>query len=840
VKVVTLATPEQLPQARVLAGSIARNAPDCEHEIVLIGRGQGANSAGGSLAADRRVPTSIADALELELDIEILIARHDSADLSRLLLPLLLRTHVERDAAPVLHLPPSAWVLGDLEPVREALDARDVMLAPRLHGDLPDDGLQPSRTQLQAAGRISDSVVAARGEGAAHGFLAWWSERIEETLGSLDGESPGARPEDRGWLQRMLELAPARFATAALEDPGLNLSMWNLHEHELEQTPDGLLVDRRAPVRMLDLAGFDPTRPYRLSPIASRVRVSRSHVLRELCATYAGELERAGWATLDRRADVGRRLPNGVEYDEVMRSLHVLAESLGERFGDVFAEQGARAFTAWLKGSAPVGSEHGINRYLYYRVARERPDVLHAYPRLDGPDGAEYVAWTWAFGREEMAIPELFLPPRPSAAPAEQHAGAGEADAREDHQARPARAQVPSDALGTGSPSPARGRADGHESPPSLAVRVSGYMRHALGLGAAARGYAQALVAAGVHVSTATVPLHHLELPGHLAAGYGEHDFEDIVNEHRSHAVEIVAVNADELPAFVDRLGADYFHGPRIGIWGWETNSIPARWARAFELVDEIWVYSRFMAENIGAVAPVPVVALPPPVQAPRPAAAPLRLGVRDGFLFLFVFDYLSTIQRKNPVGLIEAFKQAFAPGEGPQLLLKTINAPLRPLAEEEVLWAVGDRSDIHVVDRSLSAAERDGLMAACDCYVSLHRSEGFGLTLAEAMAIGKPVIATAYSGNLDFMNERNCLLVDFEPTLVGPECEIYPADGAWAAPSVAHAAQLMREIVSAPERAAALGERARADIARTLSPQATGAAMRGRLEQLVLTANSV
>ena len=154
----------------------------------------------------------------------------------------------------------------------------------------------------------------------------------------------------------------------------------------------------------------------------------------------------------------------------------------------------------------------------------------------------------------------------------------------------------------------------------------------------------------------------------------------------------------------MERLGEDYFEGPRIGIWGWETNSIPPGWQRAFALVDEIWVYSRFMAENIGAVAPVPVVALPPPVTRPiEPIVSP-GLDVPAGFLFLFVFDYLSTVQRKNPVGLIEAFKLAFPPGEGPQLLIKTINAPLRPLAEEQVLWAAHGRPDIHVVDRSLSA----------------------------------------------------------------------------------------------------------------------------------------
>ncbi len=197
------------------------------------------------------------------------------------------------------------------------------------------------------------------------------------------------------------------------------------------------------------------------------------------------------------------------------------------------------------------------------------------------------------------------------------------------------------------------------------------------------------------------------------------------------------------------------------------------------------------------------------------------------------MFDYLSTIQRKNPVGLIEAFKLAFAPGEGPQLLIKTINAPLRPLAEEEVLWAAHGRPDIHVIDRSLSGEELNGLMAACDCYVSLHRAEGFGLTMAEAMAIGKPVIGTGYSGNVDFMNAENSYLVDYTIGRVGPDCEIYPPEGEWADPSVEHAAQLMRRVYGDPEQAARIGARAREDIARTLSPEATGAAMRRRLEEL-------
>jgi glycosyltransferase involved in cell wall biosynthesis len=328
------------------------------------------------------------------------------------------------------------------------------------------------------------------------------------------------------------------------------------------------------------------------------------------------------------------------------------------------------------------------------------------------------------------------------------------------------------------------------------------------------------------------VPLDHFRPPVELSPEYGRHSYNDVVGEG-GHAFELVCVNPDELPKFIDRVGEDYFQGPRIGVWGWETNSIPPRWGPAFDLVDEIWVYSRYVAENIGAVSPVPVIPLPPPVEATPGTSAPLRLGVPDGFLFLYAFDCCSTIQRKNPVGLIKAFKRAFAPGEGPQLLIKTINVPLWPLAEEEMLWAADERPDIHVIDRSLTAEEKDGLMVACDCYVSLHRSEGFGLTMAEAMAIGKPVIGTGYSGNVDFMNEANSFLVDYEMTRVGPDCDIYPAEGEWAEPSVEHASALMRRVCDDPDHAARIGTQAREDIARMLSPETTGAAMRRRLQEL-------
>jgi glycosyltransferase involved in cell wall biosynthesis len=817
-RVITLATPVTLAQTRALGRSLRRHQPRWSHEVVLLATAEVASSMTGP--GDAMPLRSICQ--ELDLDLEALLALHDEQELSVLLLPSLLNRYAERTAGPVLHLPSTVWVLGPLDPIEALISVEGVLLVPRTTVEMPEDGLQPSREQMQRAGRIEATIMGVDTGAKADGFLTWWGEHVEQSLGSIDARRPGERPEDRPWLARVLELAPARHSTAVLEDPGCNLNMWNLHRHSLHGTPEAPLLDGRRPARFLNLPGFDPDRPHQLSQIASRARVSRSPILHELCERYAAELREGGWSDSDHHGQVGRRLEEGLVYDDSLRALYGSALALGEPVTELFGEQGTRAFLAWLKGPAPRGGAQGINRYVFHRVARERPDVMRSYPDLDGGDGEQYLAWCWAFGRDELAIPDRFMPPAPGRAPTATRTSQGT-------PAAPPSPEPPA-LVETDNASPP------HASEPRAgegpAVRLTGYLGHTLGLGAAARGYAQALGAAGVPVRTVSVPLHHLALPVELAEEYGRHGFDDLVHEGR-HGFEIVAVNADELPDFVERLGEEYFEGPRIGIWGWETNSIPARWQRAFAMVQEIWVYSRFMAENIGAVAPVPVIALPPPVQRPTSPVRPLRLGVPEDFLFLFAFDYLSTVQRKNPVGLIDAFKRAFAPGEGPQLLIKTINAPLRPLAEEEVLWAAHGREDIHVVDRSLSAEELSGLMVACDCYVSLHRAEGFGLTMAEAMAIGKPVIATRYSGNIDFMNDENSYLVDYTITRVGPDCEIYPPEGEWAEPSIEHAAQLMRQVYGEPEQAAERGARGAEDIARTLSAATTGTAMRRRLEQL-------
>jgi hypothetical protein len=792
----TIARASTLPHARVLAERI-REHHGTALTVVLLGQKRFENGGEPFEVADL-AELAVAGCEELQRD-----ARWE--DLKELLKPGLLRLLVDRGAERAVYLDPAVDVWAPLDPVFRELDHKGVVVAPRLLGELPEDGHRPDRRDLRRVGRFGAALVALGSGAASVEMASWWSRRLRRSALSLTPGAAGGGQARRA-LSRWIDLAPSVFAgVSLLQDPGSALSYWNLHERRLEHDSAGFTVDGR-PLRFAYFEGFDPSRPFLLNADEDRIRTSENTALGELCASYAGRLLDAGWRDLYHRSDVGRRLPNGILFDD--RLSHLLAEAAdnGEAPDDVFTEAGAAQFTRWLEGPGPYGAASGVNRYLY-ELYRRRDDLRTVYPDLDGPDGDGFMGWAFEFGVEEMGIPERFLPTESTP-----------------------RLRDPSRAAGIVSRRPAlpRGRR------PDLSVNVTGLFTGTLGLGEAARGYVRALQAVKIPVSTTTVDVGQFVKVGETPhEGYARVDYAD-VGAGGSHDFKLVCINPDELPRFAESVGEEFFSGgPIIGVWAWETDHVPQRWSNAFGLVDEIWVYSTYVAENLARAAPVGVHRVPPPVVPPSPGGIALDLGVPGGFQFLFMFDFFSTIQRKNPVGLITAFRSAFEPGEGPQLVVKTINGAHRPRALEEVFWAARGRPDVHVIDRSLSARERDALVSGCDCYVSLHRSEGFGLTLAECMALGKPVIGTAFSATTDFMNEENSYPVAYEMTRVGADCEIYPSEGTWAEPDVAEAAALMRRVIERPEEAREKGERARADIARLYSPRTIGELARRRLNEI-------
>jgi hypothetical protein len=244
-------------------------------------------------------------------------------------------------------------------------------------------------------------------------------------------------------------------------------------------------------------------------------------------------------------------------------------------------------------------------------------------------------------------------------------------------------------------------------------------------------------------------------------------------------------------------------------------------------------VASDYVRRSIAPEVDIPVHVVPVPVEPPAGRMLSRSdLGLPDGFVFLFLFDFVSA-ERKNPLGVLDAFTRAFAPGEGPTLVLKSMNGRERkPERLKELLAATGGRDDVIVRDGYVSSEERDSYIAACNCYVSLHRSEGFGLTLTEAMACGKPVIATGYSGNLEFMSEENAFLVPYRLVEIPDTWWAYAEHAHWAEPDVDAAARLMRGVYADPAASYLRGERGRGDVLANHVPGLAAAAARDRIEQ--------
>jgi Glycosyl transferases group 1 len=793
-----VATVDRLPHARVLARALEQHHPGSRLTVVC--PAPAADEPFDSLLpGDLGVPAA-----------ERLVDEELWGDVEALLQPYLLRRTIEDGAEQAVFLSVAVDVLAPLEPVRTALETHPLVLMERLRGDLPTDGKRPESADLRRVGRLADSLVGVNR--AAYDLLEWWCERATASSSGLSPSGQVDPGEARAGLARWLQLAPTRFEDAVvLHGPERGFSYWNGHQRPLERQGEEVFAAGR-PLRLVHFDRFDPRLPWLLAPGSNRVAVSDQPALGDLCESYADRLLAAGWHDHRRGADVGRTLPNGLVFDDMLSELHAEAAAAGASSGDVFTAEGCEAFMRRLEQPAPYGVWAGVNRYLY-ACYRRRADLRRAYPDLDGLDGDGFAGWCHAFGVRELGIPGRFRPPVPPGL------------------------VLPEPGPEKDAPREEAGRERGRRrcTRPPLTVNVTGMMRGTLGLGEAARGYVLGLEAAGIAVSTTTIDVHALVENPRLAAddGYGLVEFSDR-EPGEERGFDLVCVNADELARFAETVGPELFgERPTIGVWGWETDSIPERWERAYPLVDEIWVYSQYVAGNLSRAAPVPVRVVPPPVLAPEPGDVHLDLSVPAGFRFLFMFDFLSTIQRKNPVGLIEAFRAAFAPAEGPQLVIKTINGRHRFEALEAVLWAARGRPDVHVIDRSLSPRERDALLVQCDCYVSLHRSEGLGLTLAECMALAKPVIGTDFSGTTDFLTAENGYPIPHGMTRVGAGVEIYPADGTWADPDRKAAARAMRQVIELPDEARAKGERARVDIERLYSPAAVGARAREALEEL-------
>jgi glycosyltransferase involved in cell wall biosynthesis len=800
-----------------------------------------------------------------------MVFRYSVLELSTAVKPFFLEHLFERHGLDhVIYLDPDIVCYRPLVPLLEPLRTHQIVLTPHLLDPL-DDNFRPNEVDILQAGAYNLGCIGVAQGPSLLPFLRWWQRRLERDC--VVDFSRGLFVD-----QRWIDLAPSLFSSVAIvRDPGCNVAYWNLTHRHVDVGEER--TAGKPPLTFYHFSGISLDNLNAISRHQNRLTLEERPEIRPLFERYREHLLAHGHATTRTWPYSYANFDNGVLIPELARQLWRTGGA-EERWPTPFVTYGEDSFFAWLNREAhpEVRSPLLVTNFAL-AIYRLRLDLQQAFPDILGAHRRAFVGWFVHDAARQHGLDDAFVQPlrecvlgfelargaverpgHPLAARRGQAApvwGSGLPPQEEPLVGRPSLSRrvyygirnplrrlglhtaakrilgikratwlLESMVLDVAEP-PAPIRAiepivNALTAPPAVAlpepgVNIVGYFGQPTGVGEVSRIVAAALVDRGV-------PLARVDVSAGLDAVTAPYDS------------TLLCVNADMTPNVRDALGAGVFHGRRaIGFWHWETEQFPRAWRNRFSMVNEVWVASDFVRRALAPLSPVPVLTMRLPITVcPSPDVTRADFGLPGGrFLWLFAFDMRSSIERKNPLAVIEAYRRAFGASRAAHLVIKVNHLDEYPEAAARLraeVEAVGGT----LISRTLDRRDIAALYAVCDGYVSLHRSEGFGLTMAEAMALGKPVVATGYSGNLEFMSRENSYLVGYRLTTIEQAIgSYYRAGDVWAEPDVGEAADLMAMVVSDPAEAACRGARAAAEIRAQLAPDVIAHAVADRLDVL-------
>lgn len=811
----TIIARNYLSHARILAASYVRHEPGTRFYILVV----------DTLPADAQVDADVQvitpDELGLSYFFEMCF-KYDVTELCTAVKPTLLSLLLNRyNEEAVAYFDPDILVMRPLDELKAALTSANIVLIPHILTPIPLDGRRPSEQDILIAGAYNLGFIALKKSAQAAAFLRWWEERLRD----------GCRVSPVNGLmvdQRWVDLVPALFPpTSILRDETYNVAYWNLSSRTLERNDERFYVNGR-PLAFFHFSGFDPANRRHLSKHQNRIDVRTGTPLADVLDLYADLHMSSGFPVSSKWSYGYARFDNSMPVHPLLRQLYLaLEERSRASFGNPFQVNVAKSFLNWA--ITPQPGQAGLSPFLE-SIVRTRYDVAAAFPDARGRHRRTFIHWARTQGAREMGYdPELVrdqsrqasaVDIRPDSAATASQSGSTVSSVSLQSERYSA---LPNSNTGTLSLTVEAANTKGR------GVNVCGYLRNESGLGSAVRRYIRAL-------RTLNVPVALKDLSA-LSLNRSDDDTLAHVDADAPYDINVFCVNADEHFRILSHLGEQFFRDHyNIAIWAWELPSFPEKWYDRFAYYDELWVGTSFIANTLQPVAPIPVVRIPPVLTAQSQGSRDRgrqRLGIPPGeFMYLFIFDFRSYFKRKNPLALINAFKRAFSPSDPVRLVVKCVNQESSP-DEFSAMSDLAQEYSISIVGGYWSSSEMRDLMAACDAYVSLHRSEGTGLTITDAMALGKPAIATGWSGNMDFMNVANSFPVRYELVELEENVGPYRAGEIWADPSVEHAAELLRFVFEHPEEARARGAAAKREIERDFGEEKIAALVRHRLSAI-------
>jgi len=830
----TIVSANYLPYARVLGASVREHHPDARFVVLLVDR------VGDRFDAEAE-PFEVIEAERLPTleDPLSYLFKYTVLEANTAVKPYLLKHLLAEGSRRLVYLDPDIQLFRPLDRISELLGSHSLVLTPHLTGPIDDDNY-PGELDIMRSGTYNLGFLALSASDTTDRMLEWWRDRIYDRC--ISRVEQGLFTD-----QKWIDLVPGMFpGVAILQDPGHNVAYWNLHARTV-RLGDPVVVNG-SPLVFFHFSGIDPRNLDDVSKHQNRFRLSdigdAAHLMRAYAALLGdnGYREASGWAYAYATFDDGTPIP------DVARDLYRTLDDGRSRFGNPFAVEDG--FKEWLNTPHRASSRltklqhHLWSTQTHFQIAFPDPAGVH----LEG-----YLDWLLRDGERAYGLTRDFVEPLPGKGkPSRSRLGLPSLPpARHvfwkvwgSWPLRTARnivrrwvgekrwMEMKLRVRGPAAVAAAQYQASQAVSvspiEPGAGVNVLGYLRTESGVGESARCLINALGAASVELSLTDIDLG-------VASRRGDRSL-DHVTDHRDHPINLMVVNADQVENVADHLGAARFAGHvNVGFWAWEMGVFPEEWRPAFSRFDELWTHSRFCVDVFSSVAPIPVRRVPLPVEAPRDLVADREeFGLpRSSFTVLTAFDYLSYLDRKNPIALVDAFRQALDGREDALLVLKVSNPEFAPERVDELRAATAGLPVV-TIDRTLPRDAVWRLMACCDVYASLHRAEGYGLTLLESMALGKPVLATAYSGNLDFMNPANSLAVGFRLVPVARPEGPYKPGMMWADPDVGHAAELLRTVYENREHAAEIGAEAKRYVERWHSAKAVAPVYRERVSSLL------
>lgn len=807
----TTATPGSQHASRGLLRSMRSAHPDLPIHVLTA----------GDVQLGQDLDVEVLRAPDLDLDGIPVAGIFDPDDQVAMTLPVALQQLVDAEG-PVCYVSPGALLAGPLEEVDELLGAHRIVLAARSFAR-ERHTVAADLENLARRDATSDRILAVTADGRDQ--LRSWSDTLRQVLVDAQQRPP------RAFQRRVFDgLAIAPGTAVAAES---TLMSFADHAAIVSQRATG---PRCAVIACDELWGMATERVRKGSTeVQLELLLLNVHDARPL-APFIEVIDEAVACSFDPAA-------GPLPFESLCRGVRRATDPMGHRW--------------------PAGDDDGFIDWLYRTDALGTTRLAHLYwrdhselsTRLPNPrrDPGPLRAWNDACAMDVFGADLYDRSVRPRAPREDAQAGGGGRREAVQWRLNVLRSMVPGHTgraqAGTTADEESplvhalrwranmlRGLVPGHarrarrkqarrpiEHPRPVAVplppagfddpphdlTIMGLFRSESGLGQAARASLDALRHLGrefSHIDTSDLyPSRNAVDPGLGPATVGA--FGD---------VNLVHANAGELVAwphlvFRHRLPGRY----NVGSWYWETANLPAVLRPAFDSVDELWVASQYLADVFGQYGRVPVKVIGlasdlPDLRSPDRSAFGLH---DDEFVFLFVYDALSAHGRKNPEKALEAFVKAFAPDfSGVRFVMKVSNLAKFPNANA-VIRSYVDRYDaITLIDDYLPRSEVLDLMAMSDVYISLHASEGYGLTLLEAMALGTPVICTGYSGNMEFSTTQNSWLVDYTMMATTEQTGPYPPGSIWASPNVDSAADLMRAARDNPSDVSRKREHAIAD----------------------------